>query len=229
MADWAANKGLEAMVIGEPTHTAGNTIDQLLSNIPGCEAGTEAELYSGSDHFTILATIPCTTSPAPQPGRFRVPEAKIPDFVQICHLAAPTVTARADTVDELEKLAHQLHQALTLALGATGAQQRNRGHATSWWTPECTDTHHDLKRAMKEREHPELIRELRKNLRKSVQRAKRTYWETKIANAKSDKDLFTITGWHKLTDKFRAPPLAGPDGPITDTEEKIRLLRSKVP
>ena len=68
----------------------------------------------------------------------------------------------------------------------------------------------------------------RKVYQKVIRRSKKKHWEKQISEAKSDRAIYKITGWHKLTDSFRAPPLTHEGITVTDIRSKINLLREKV-
>ncbi|RYP55424.1 hypothetical protein DL770_010921 [Monosporascus sp. CRB-9-2] len=74
----------------------------------------------------------------------------------------------------------------------------------------------------------ELILRLQRLHRRLVAKTKRRYWEERITGATSDKAIYQITGWQKLTDRFRSPPLKNGNILVTDIRERIDLLRSKV-
>ena len=69
---------------------------------------------------------------------------------------------------------------------------------------------------------------VRKVYQKIIRRFKKQHWEKQIAEAKSDRAIYKIMGWHKLADSFREPPLTHEGITFTDTRSKIRLLREKV-
>lgn len=71
--------------------------------------------------------------------------------------------------------------------------------------------------------------EAKKGLRDTVRRTKRKYWEDQIANAKGDQDLYRITGWHKINDRFRSPPITDQGRAVTNPCEKAELLRKQDP
>lgn len=228
VADWAMDKGLETIVADQPTNLQGNTIDLVFSNIPGTEGGTEAPLYTGSDHLTILTTVPTSRTPPPRAGKLQVHEDDTANFIQLCRTYQHLIPRSWETKEDLEDMAKTIFRVLTLALAGAGRTKQNQGHGTTWWSPDCSTALQECKTALANYAPPEEVLSLRRKFKHTAEAAKKQYWDNKIGNATSDSEIFAITGWHKLTDNFRSPALDGPDGPVTDTEDKIRLLRDKI-
>ena len=56
---WAENYNMSCLIVGEPTHRAGNTLDLAWSNIVETQAWVEHEGCITSDHLPICGLVPC--------------------------------------------------------------------------------------------------------------------------------------------------------------------------
>ena len=80
---WAESHNLSCLVIGEPTHKAGNTLDLVWTNISGARAWVDREECMTSDHFPICGILPAATvTRNPAPSKIRVPKKSLPNFAR---------------------------------------------------------------------------------------------------------------------------------------------------
>ena len=54
---WAENQNLSCLIIGEPTHKAGNTLDLAWTNISGARAWVDREECMTSNHLLIRGIV----------------------------------------------------------------------------------------------------------------------------------------------------------------------------
>ena len=52
-----------------------------------------------------------------------------------------------------------------------------------------------------------------RNLRNTVRKAKRAYWNKKINEVEALTDVYKITKWHQTTGSYHSPPLSDPQNP----------------
>lgn len=228
IANWILNNDLIILNTDAPTHRKGNILDLTITNIEGAEACLDPSLHIGSDHFTIKATIPAGALPPPPIGRFRIHLDRILAFAQLVQQHSPTREEKLHTPEQIDRATDKLMEALDLALKSTGCLAHNRGRNATWWNKECEDTLKELQLAIKEAADKAIIDESCKSFQRTVRRAKKQYWQDIIAKANSDKAIYKISGWHKLADSFKSPPITHEGIVYTDTKAKIELLRDKV-
>ncbi|KAI1522808.1 hypothetical protein PtrSN002B_011559, partial [Pyrenophora tritici-repentis] len=110
LASWAANASMDYIgVPGQPTHCAGHVLDLTFSNIPFAQSAVDASMHSGSDHETIVTSVPITTPGTPhlEQYHYRVPEASLPKFAGLVEMGVqnipnPLATQDAAQLDECD-------------------------------------------------------------------------------------------------------------------------------
>ena len=161
--------------------------------------------------------IPAGPPSAPRKARFRVPLDKLWTFAQVVKRHAPLTENELNTPDQIETATNNLIKVLDLALKSTGRPAHNYGQDSTWWNDECETALRTVQQAKEEGADDDTFEEARKVYQKTIRRYKKQYWEKQISEAKSDRAIYKITGWHKLTDSFRAPPLTHEGTTVTDT------------
>jgi hypothetical protein len=95
---------------GVPTHELGSTIDLVFANVPLLETEVVPHLYTGSDHYTLLTTIPGTGVPVPTAPFYRLrntPESRL-IFSRTVRCGLPRLPDALDTTEDLNHLASGL-------------------------------------------------------------------------------------------------------------------------
>ncbi|KAF9728446.1 RNA-directed DNA polymerase from transposon x-element [Paraphaeosphaeria minitans] len=114
LARWAAAASMDYIgVPGQPTHCAGHVLDLTFSNIPFAQSAVEASMHSGSDHETIVTSIPTSALGTPHLAQYhyRVPEASLPKFAGLIEIGVQGIpdplaaqdTAQLDNSSSLRK------------------------------------------------------------------------------------------------------------------------------
>jgi len=231
LARWAARASMDYIgVPGQPTHCAGHVLDLTFSNIPFAQSAVDASMHSGSDHETIVTSVPIPTAGTPdlEQYHYRVPEASLPKFsglveIGVQNIPDPLVTHDTAQLDECVAL---LTDTIQHSVQSAGKLKRKEGRAAPWWTRECKTAYQTYKRA-RQLCSSSLLEE-RQAFKTTVRQAKRQYWRHVIDNAKNDKDLFKIIAWHKLTPQNQDTPLIVNNTTISDPLEKAEALREDV-
>jgi hypothetical protein len=98
-------------VPGQPTHCAGHVLDLTFSNIPFAQSAVDASMHSGSDHETIVTSVPISTPGTPhlEQYHYRVPEACLPKFTRLVEIGVQSILDPLATQD-----AAQLDDCVTL-------------------------------------------------------------------------------------------------------------------
>ena len=134
---WAKHHNLTCLIVDEPTHYAGNTLDIAWTNINRAQAWVDCNKYATSNHLPIRGRVLTGSRKRDQESsQIRVTLGNLPKFAlavtQWTHL--PLVL---DTVHKADKYANNLCSALTDAVKAAGTQRDTRhGKYAPWWTPE---------------------------------------------------------------------------------------------
>jgi hypothetical protein len=82
---WAENHNLTCLIVDEPTHRAGNTLDLAWKNITEAMAWVCTEECVTSDHLPICGFVPNPKGKIKDllsHGKTRVTKAKLPQFAQ---------------------------------------------------------------------------------------------------------------------------------------------------
>ncbi|KAF9728649.1 hypothetical protein PMIN01_13477 [Paraphaeosphaeria minitans] len=194
LARWAAAASMDYIgVPGQPTHCAGHVLDLTFSNIPFAQSAVEASMHSGSDHETIVTSIPTSALGTPHLAQYhyRVPEASLPKFAGLIEIGVqgiPDPLAAQDTA-QLDNCVSLLTETIQQSVRTAGRPDRKEGRAAPWWTEECKTAYQAYKRARQLYLGSPPSEETRA-FKTIVRQAKRQYWRHVIDNAKDDKDLF---------------------------------------
>ncbi|POS81735.1 hypothetical protein EPUL_005617, partial [Erysiphe pulchra] len=115
---WAEDHNLSCLIIGEPTHRAGNTLDLVWTNISGASAWVGREECVTSDHFPICGIVPSRNQPPIRSkGHPRVTKDKLSQFSHVVSCWLPPMTSLNSPADA-ESLAQALCRVLTEAIQA---------------------------------------------------------------------------------------------------------------
>ncbi|KNG52885.1 hypothetical protein TW65_09289 [Stemphylium lycopersici] len=231
LARWAANASMDYIGMpGQPTHCAGHVLDLTFSNIPFAQSAVDVSMHSGSDHETIVTSVPISTPGTPhlEQYHFRVPEASLPKFAGLVEIGVQSIPDPLATLDaaQLEECVTLLTETIQHSIQTAGKPDRKEGRAAPWWTKECTTAYQSYKRARQLCSSS--LQEERQAFKTTVRQAKRQYWRHVIDNTKDDKDLFKIVAWHKLTPENQDTPLVVNNTTILDPLEKAEALREEI-
>ena len=141
---WADRNSLDFIgEPGEPTHRAGHVLDLTFSNIPFAETSIRDDMYTGSDHFTLVTTVPARGQPALEQFHYRVPEARLPRFAGMVELNVQGLSDPSQAVNpsQLDECVTALTDAIKRAVESTGKLDREVGRSAPWWTAECREAY----------------------------------------------------------------------------------------
>ncbi|RYO87805.1 hypothetical protein DL763_006223 [Monosporascus cannonballus] len=188
-------------------------------------------MKSGSDHETLLTTVPGRGTEALDQFRYKVAENDIEKFVGLVEAGAatlPDVTTVQRTA-ELDECVNKMNEVFDSALKAAGKPARDGGHKAGWWTYQCTEAHQKFKKAEQHRSPDnQAFTEEHRDFLKVVRKAKRDYWRKIIDTAVTDKKLYNIISWHKLGPRFKSPPLRVGERIVENISEKAEVLRTEI-
>lgn len=216
---------------GAPTHKAGHVLDVTLSNIPFAETRLDHDLWSMSDHYTQVTLIPERGRAPTERRKYMIPIQNVKKFVGLCELnfgaIKPLPRATNCTKAQLNDHILEITKAYQDSVQGAGKVTRETAKISPWWTAECNEA---LQRHYRERTpHGEPPSNATREFRAVIRRAKREYWQKKIDECKTDKALYALVGWHKLSYHQTDTPLKLDDGQtITDPLEKAETLRREV-
>jgi hypothetical protein len=123
----------------------GNTIDLVFSNIPFVETVVNEDLWSSSDHMTLLTTIPTSEEAPPTIPKWKIDDDDLPMFTDLVGNTVDQLDSYG-TFDNGDTLAidqwlRQFNRAWDIAIKAAGREVRGGGHTAPWWTDECREAH----------------------------------------------------------------------------------------
>lgn len=134
LARWAYNASMDYIgVPGQPTHRAGHVLDLTFSNIPFAQSTVDASMHSGSDHETIVTSVPISAPGAPhlKQYHYRVAEASLPKFTGLIEIGVkniPDPLAAQDTA-QLDHCVRLLAQTVEHLIQTAGKPDRKSGCA----------------------------------------------------------------------------------------------------
>ncbi|KAI0996535.1 hypothetical protein K3495_g11648 [Podosphaera aphanis] len=130
---WAEDHNLTCLIVGEPTHRAGNTLDLAWTNIDESSAWVDREECMTSDHLPICGSIfSHNQQRSAKKGPLRVSKENLPQFAKVVSEWLPPLPS-LDSVEQIENFAQGICRALKDALKAVG-KRRNKasGRAAPW-------------------------------------------------------------------------------------------------
>ena len=136
---------------GQPTHCAGRVINLTFSDVPFPEPAVDASMHSGSDHKSIVTSVPASTLGTPHLDQYhyRVPEAGLPKstvLVEIGVRSIPDPLAAHDAV-QLDNCVTLLTQTVQHFVQTAGKPDCKEERAAPWWAKECKTAYQAYKRA----------------------------------------------------------------------------------
>ena len=229
LAKWALDSSMNYLgTPGTPTHIDGHVLDLIFSNIPFAQSIIRHDLHCGSDHEVLVSTIHRSHSSPPEATKPRVPEKELGKFngLMLVGLSYLKDFGSLGTSDLIDKYLDAISNVFANAIFTAGNNNHaNRHSSQEWWTHECQTARarhlanpnrsHGI--TLEQKEYMSIIRQARKN-----------YWNRVIDNAKDDKDLYRIIGWHKLVPNLKSPPLRVEGRTIEDITQKAEALRAGI-
>ena len=223
--EWAGLHNLSCLIVGEPTHRAGNTLDLAWTNISDTCAWVEREECITSDHLPIcgsvitrVAQVRITASP------LRVPKDKLPQFAQVVTQWIRPAD-NPDSVQEVEEFAEDICGILKDAVKAVGIRcNRAKGKLAPWWTKECKAARLAYRAAVVDDERKASA----KAYRATVASAKREYWKRRIEDIRTSQDIFKLMRWASTRNTGITPPLRYEGQFISDQEQRAQILRDSL-
>lgn len=229
LADWAANSRMEFIgKPGAPTHQAGHVIDLTFSNVPFASTAVRNDLYSASDHYTQVTTVPNHVRKPEETLRRTVHEDDLEKFEGLVQngMAQLPNSWTLTSSGQIDDYATALSDVFQTAISTAGRKANEKGHSAPWWTEECKDAYKVYLR------HRNLeagtASFARRNFLSVVRKAKQSYWRNTIDNVRSDKDLYKVVGWHKLGPNLQSPPLNVNGTIVEDNLKKAETLQREV-
>lgn len=237
--DWLSTH--QYQLVSEPdtsTHDRGNVLDLVLASGPLAQLGTKAtiaeHLEVGSDHVALVCTIPWDQrhGDSLRPLLLKTLDSELFTSTLSVHLASVVSLPGSPTSEHLDDFASSLTTALQRAYAAAAKRGLPRRTGTPWWNQDCRTAAAYLSALQFDPQSAdEDLAEAKKEFRRTVSRAKASYWREKIEAAKTSKDVFDMAKWYKSTGSYRTPPLRdplNPDEPPASTIEQKRgiLIRN---
>ena len=205
IADWAVENSLALLSPPDAaTHQLGNVLDLVFSNIPTATTNIELHLRTGSDHESLLTTIPSLRSPR----RMGRTISKIPGdrFPSILSATIKSIPSRPSTPMELDEMATAIVECVQRAREASDSRTLSGPRGNNWWTEELGRLHCIAKR------HPRPHSSW-ETFHAAVRKAKSAKTAEMIANATTPKAVFQLVHWAKDRSQFQPPPLCMPGQP----------------
>ncbi|KHJ33588.1 putative eka-like protein [Erysiphe necator] len=130
---WADENRLLCLIIGEPTHRAGNTLDLAWTKISEITAWVDRDECMTSDHLPISGIVPSQFHPtAPPKKMLKVPNESLPYFAHVVSRWILPITYLNST-DDLEVFAEDLCRALADGIKAVGKRSsEGKGKSAPW-------------------------------------------------------------------------------------------------
>jgi hypothetical protein len=134
LARWAAAASIDYIgEPGQPRHCAGRVINLTFSDVPFAQPAVDASMHSGSDHESIVTSVPASTLGTPHLDQYhyRVPEAGLPKFtglVEIGVRSIPDPLAAQDAV-QLDNCVTLLTQTVQHFVQTAGKPDRKEERA----------------------------------------------------------------------------------------------------
>ncbi|KAI0992053.1 hypothetical protein K3495_g16133, partial [Podosphaera aphanis] len=219
---WAERYHLSCLIIGEPTHRAGNTLDLVWTNISGAHAWVDRSECVTSDHLPLRGYVPVKNAAVDlDTSKIRVPKKNLPRYAHaIAQWTRPPPPL--DSIEKLENYAQDLCFHLSNAIKATGIRSsKGKGKAAAWWTPECKTAHTEYRAAT----DPALRRMAGKKLRSTIADAKKEHMTRKIEGMTTPADIFKLMKASSPRQASVPPPLMHEGRLVTDQAERASILR----
>ncbi|CAD6505563.1 BgTH12-01053, partial [Blumeria graminis f. sp. triticale] len=109
--------------------------------------------------------------------------------------------------EDLDKQAEVLVQIIQDAYCGAAKRALGAGHGNPWWNNSCREARKGYKIALRSSSNDSSVYDAQKAYRKTVQIAKNNFFKTKLERARTAKEIFGITKWHKSAGTYRSRPL----------------------
>ncbi len=219
---WAERHNLSCLIIDEPTHRAGNTLDLVWTNISGSHAWVDRTECVTSDHLPICGQVPNTAAfMDSEPAKIHVPRA---NYARYAHAIAQWVHPPPilDTIEKVEAYAQELCFQLSNAIKATGTRiGKGSGKSAPWWTPKCKAAHTEYQTATA----PSQRDACAKVLRMTISAAKKEYQARRVEAMTTPADIYKLMRSSKPKQAETPPPLKHNGILITNPAERATILR----
>ncbi|KAI1684899.1 Exo-endo-phos-2 multi-domain protein [Pyrenophora tritici-repentis] len=140
IARWATQNDIPYIgEAGNPTHRAGHVLDVSFLNIPFARTTVREDMYTGSDHFTLVTVLPSRGRAVLEQHHYRVHERNIDRFAGLVQLYTVGVQPISNSApaDVIDASIARITQAIGDAMHAAGTPNREKGHSAPWWTEDC--------------------------------------------------------------------------------------------
>lgn len=216
LLQWTATHRLDILNPFEtPTHNRGGTLDLCFSSYPGASCKVHHDLHTGSDHESLVLSLPLAQALTPPPGKLRYQSIDQERFAQ---LISPF---RLPISNDPDIEASNLVQVMHTAVEGSCPRARGSGKGAPWWNDKCKLRH----RAWVTRRRSGPAELEHHDFRSAVKKAKRDYWRDRVASVSTMKDASQVVKWHSHEPKFFSPPLNSIDGKVTTTHQKAKVLQ----
>ncbi|ESZ89467.1 reverse transcriptase [Sclerotinia borealis F-4128] len=203
-------------------------IDSWTGTSPEQREAERPRVLTGSDHHTLVTTIPGRGIKPLDQHNICVPETELLRLVGLVAngvVYLPT-NDTLNTPERIDDFAEQLTQIIKQAMTAVGTTDKGKGKAAPWWIAECKRAYTEhLSRQAAPGSPPTTAT---KDFKTTVRAAKRDYWRHIIDDISSDKDLYKIVSWHKLAPNLKSPPITSNGVVIEDSMEKAEAFRTEI-
>lgn len=220
--------------IDEATHDLGNVLDLVLGSGPhsdAASAGIDESFDVLSDHVPLRVSLSWGKSIPEATTRLR-PDTVDKEFFQkeLSMLLRDTPSRAPVHPAQLDNYTEQVISAVARAYGASAKRSLGHGKGHPWWTEQCTEA---VKLARSARRRLDVdFPDARRHMRKVLDKAKTTYYNNKVSEAREPKDVFSFTKWHKTIGSFRSAPLSDPlhpaAPPAVTLADKRRVLATNL-
>lgn len=219
---WEEDHNLSCLIIGEPTHKAGNTLDLAWTNISGARAWVDREECMTSDHLPIRGIIPSATFTGNLGlSKIRVPKKNLPNFGRaVAKWVHPAIDL--STTEKVNEYTQEICFHLSEAIKAIGTRARKESSKSApWWTPMCKSAHAEYRAATTPTQRATCAKELRV----TVTAAKKEYQTSQVEAMTSPSDIFKLMRLVNHRQAKAPPPLIHNGKFITDPLERATILR----
>lgn len=229
--NWLNTRGLSYISeIDISTHVRGNVLDlcfattQLVAR--GSTSNVQLDLDLTSDHKPLLITIPSTTKRSSITPKLRFATLDEKRFLSLLDMQLLGL----DTIEEKTRLnidnrAEKLTLILQQSFNGSAKWCLPHGRGQPWWDQSCRDAKKRYKQICRTGSPSTSDR---KDFRKAVKKAKKSFFNKKLDMASRAKDVFEVSKWHKSKGNFRTPPLIDPlnpdNSPAHSLDEKRNVL-----
>lgn len=230
LANWASSSGMN--FTGEPgvaTHAMGHTLDLVFSNVPFADTSVREDLASGSDHCTLVTTLPSRGWAPEVQYHYKVTDDSLPVFAKAMEMGMATLDdpAPLTSPQDFDNWIESFNDVFASALAFAGHLDQPRLGKAQWWTQDCKHAHTRLREAYRRlgqdpASHADCPE--KRQFLTVVRLAKKQYWRERIDAAESDEEIFKITAWCKPKASFRSPPIRVDGRVIDGSAEKARAL-----